>query len=181
MTDLSNTIIAKSDQLNADDLISGPITITITKVSAGSAEQPIAISYEGDNGKPYKPSKGMRRVMVAAWGRDGQAYVGRSMTLFREPGVKWAGEPVGGIRISHMSHISGELAQPLTLAKGIKKQYTVKPLSVVAPAPVDEKLLQSLLASGEQESAAGLAAYEAWFKGLTKDERRLAAAEKVGA
>ena len=32
MVDLSKTIIAKSDQLNADDLLGGPITITIEDV-----------------------------------------------------------------------------------------------------------------------------------------------------
>ena len=63
MTDLSKTIDPKSDQLNSDDLIAGPITIRITKVSANlsSPEQPISIFFEGDNGKPYKPCKSMRR------------------------------------------------------------------------------------------------------------------------
>ena len=62
--DLSQTIIPKSDQLNADDLIAGPRTIRITAVSTGNAEQPVVINYEGDNGRPYKPSKSMRRILV---------------------------------------------------------------------------------------------------------------------
>jgi len=41
--DISNTLVAKSNQLNTDDLISGPITIQISRVSAGSPEQPVAI------------------------------------------------------------------------------------------------------------------------------------------
>ena len=61
MTDLGKTIAPKSDQLNADDLISGPRTITITNVASGSKDQPINISFEGDNGKPYRPGKSMRR------------------------------------------------------------------------------------------------------------------------
>ena len=72
MTDLAKTIEPKSDQLNADDLIAGPRTIVITAVraNAGSAEQPVSISFEGDDGKPYKPCKSMRRVMVHVWGPD---------------------------------------------------------------------------------------------------------------
>ena len=69
--DMSPVIIPKSDQLNSDDLIVGPITIKITDViiRAGQ-EQPISIHYEGDNGKPYKACKSMCRVMVSAWGAD---------------------------------------------------------------------------------------------------------------
>lgn len=105
MTDLSATIDPKSNQMNADDLIGGPKTITITRVSANqsSTEQPIAISYQGDNGKPYFPCKSMRRVLVSVWGKDGAAYAGRSLTLYRDPTVTWGGLAVGGIRISHMS------------------------------------------------------------------------------
>ena len=71
MMDISDTIIAKSDQLNASDLIGGPITVTITGVKRfDSAEQPIAISYEGDNGKPFKPCKSVRRLLVGMWGMN---------------------------------------------------------------------------------------------------------------
>jgi len=51
MNDMASVIIPKSDQINADDLIAGPITITITGVSIRPGqEQPISISFEGDNG-----------------------------------------------------------------------------------------------------------------------------------
>ena len=98
MVDISSTIIAKSDQLNADDLIGGPITVTITNVSlTESPDQPLTINYDGDNGRPYKPCKSMRRVLAAAWGNDGSKFIGRRVTLFRDPRVKWAGQEVGGI------------------------------------------------------------------------------------
>jgi len=38
MIDLSKTIEAKSDQLNADDLLGGPRILKITGIKAGSAE-----------------------------------------------------------------------------------------------------------------------------------------------
>lgn len=73
MTDMSKTIEPNSDQLNADDLLTGPRTITITdvKVREGS-DQPVSVFYEGDNGKPYKPGKSMRRLMIAVWGTDSE-------------------------------------------------------------------------------------------------------------
>lgn len=128
--DMSRVIVPKSDQLNSDDLIAGPITIKITAVSIKSGEQPVAISYEGDNGKPYKCCKSMARIMVAAWGADASKYVGRSLTLYRDPKVKWAGLEVGGIRISHMSHISDDMTMALTVTRQNRKPYTVRPLMV---------------------------------------------------
>ncbi len=53
---LMNAIKPKSDQLNADDLLTGPRTITITEVvNRETPDQPVWIRYEGDGGKPYKP------------------------------------------------------------------------------------------------------------------------------
>lgn len=139
MTDLASTIIPKSDQMNADDLISGPRTIKITKVSAdtGSAEQPILIFFEGDSGKPYKPCKSMRRVMVTIWGSDGAKYPGRAMTLYRDPSVKWGGLEVGGIRISHMSDMDAPVTMALTATKQSRKPFRVLPLA--AETKTDEK------------------------------------------
>ena len=129
MGDMASTIVPKSDQLNSDDLIAGPITIRITGVDIrGGQEQPISIHYEGDAGKPYKPCKSMCRVMVTAWGSDSKAYVGRSMTLYRDPAVKWAGMEVGGIRISHMSDIEDSMTMALTVTRSNRKPFTVKPL-----------------------------------------------------
>lgn len=138
MSDMRQAIIPKSDQLNADDLIGGTMTIKITGVDVrGGQEQPVSIHFEGDNGKPYKACKSMCRVMVSAWGPDSSKYVGRSMTLYRDPKVKWGGMEVGGIRISHMTDIDGELTMALTVTRANKKPYTVKPL-VAAPSYADQ-------------------------------------------
>lgn len=130
MIDMTDTIIPKSDQLNADDLIGGSLTIHVTKVSrASSPEQPIAINFEGDNGKPYKPCKSMRRVLVRCWGPDGSAYVGRGLTLYRDDRVKFGGAEVGGIRISHMTHIDGPIQMALTETKAKRVPFRVLPLA----------------------------------------------------
>lgn len=129
MIDMTATIVPKSDQLNADDLLAGPRTITITGVRAtGEGEQPIAVAFDGDGGKPYKPCKSMRRVMVAVWGPDASQYVGRAMTLYRDPSVTWGGMEVGGIRISNMSHMEAPVVLALTATKKARKPFRIEPL-----------------------------------------------------
>ena len=129
MNDMSSVIIPKSDQINADDLIAGPLTITITEVEIRpGTEQPVTIRYVGDGGKPWRPCKSMSRVMVAAWGPDASKYAGRSVKLYRDPSVKWAGMEVGGIRVSELSDIDKPMVLALTETKKTRKPYTVKPL-----------------------------------------------------
>lgn len=142
MNDMAATIIPKSDQMNADDLIGGPRTITVTGVSiAAGEEQPVSFRFEGDNGKPFKPCKSMRRVIVLMWGGDTKAYPGRSMTLYRDPKVTWGGMEVGGIRISHMSHIEEDTTLVLTATQKKRAPYRVKKLAAVAPAAPAVRLL----------------------------------------
>lgn len=139
--DMSAFIAPKSDQINADDLIGGPRTITITGVSAneGSPEQPINIRFDGDDGKPFRPCKSMRRVMVNIWGPKASDYVGRSMRLYRDPKVQFGGMQVGGIRISHMSHIDEAKTMALTASKAKRAPFKVEPLRMDAPAPKADK------------------------------------------
>jgi hypothetical protein len=129
MSDMSKVIVPKSDQINADDLLAGPQTIRITsvKVSPGT-EQPVSIYFEGSD-KAYRCCKSMARVLVTAWGADSAKYVGRSMTLYCDPKVKWGGMEVGGIRISHMSDIAKPITLALTMTRANKKPFTVQPLS----------------------------------------------------
>jgi len=137
--DMTGVITPKSDQWNYDDFQTGPKTFTITgvKVKTGQ-EQPVEISLEGTP-KFYRPCKSMARVIVAAWGADSSKYTGRSLTLYGDAAVKWGGMAVGGIRISHMSHIDENMTMALTVTRANKKPYTVKVLSVAknaAPPPL---------------------------------------------
>ena len=130
--DLSKTIIPKSDQLNADDLISGPKTIKIREVKAGADEtQPVSIYFYGDDNKPFKPCKSVRRILVQLWGADGLQYVNRRITLFRDDSVKWAGVEIGGIRISHASHISSATRVLVTTARNKRTPMTIEVLPMV--------------------------------------------------
>lgn len=127
--DLTESITPKSDQLNSDDLISSPVTVTITEVRAGNAEQPVEVHLAEFPGRPYKPSKSMRRVMVQAWGPEASAYAGRRLTLFRNPDIKFGGATVGGIEIAAMSHLAKRLTVSLMVTRGKRKPFSVDPLA----------------------------------------------------
>lgn len=158
--DMAASIIPKSDQMNADDLISGPRTITITKVyGTNASDQPVAVSFEGDNRKPYKPGKSMRRVMVAAWGVDVAQYVGRRMTLYNDPTVMFGGMQVGGIRISHMSDLERDLTLLLTTTKSKRSPFTVKRLVEEAPKISGRVRLQTAARAAAGKGAEALAAF----------------------
>lgn len=160
---LSATITPKSDQLNADDLIAGTRIIRITDVRAGSsAEQPVNIHFEGDNGRPYKPCKSMRRVLIAIWGDDSRAYIGRRITLFRDASVRFGNDETGGIRISHASHIVGPQSLALTVTRGKRKPYRVEPMADEAPAaPQPDRA--TIEAVGETKAREGTATLQAWW------------------
>jgi hypothetical protein len=170
MNDMSAVIIPKSDQLNSDSLLAGPITITITEVSIRpGTEQPVTVHYEGEDGKPWKPCKSMCKVMVTCWDKDANQYIGRSLTLWNDPKVKWGGLAVGGIRITHMSHIDAPRTMALTETKGSKKPFTVKPLVTQQDTAAVEQAV--LLADARKSAALGVAAYQTFWKGLNKGKQ----------
>jgi len=131
MDDMAKALQPKSDQLNADDLIGQSLTIKITGVKiTPDVQQPISISYEGDNGKPYKPCKSMGRVLRTIFGGDGNKWIGKHVTLYRDNNVTWGGVAVGGIRISHVSGIETPYSMALTASKTVRKTYTVQPIII---------------------------------------------------
>lgn len=175
---LNSTIIPKSDQLNSDDLITGPRTIKITNVLPGSKEQPVSITYEGDNARPYKPSKSMRRVLVQIWGSEGAAYIGRRLTLYRDPNVRFGGDQVGGIKISHASDIGETQSLMLTETRGKKKPHGVevlgaetKPEVVLANLPENWATMDNE-SRGENRASLGLPALQEWFTTLSTADKK---------
>jgi hypothetical protein len=101
----------------------------------------------------------MRRVLVAAWGADSNNYIGRSVTLFGDPSVKWGGIAIGGIRISHVSHITKPLTIALTESKGKRKPFSVDPLPDApkqAPKPAQDWRALADLATGDTDALRAL-------------------------
>lgn len=130
MTDLTNlreTIVPKSDRINADDFIAGPETVEITAVKRGDADSPVAVHIK--DRKPWYPCKSMRRVLITAYGDNGAAWVGKSVTLYCDPTVRFGGVAVGGIRIAALSDIESDLAISLTTTRGKRSPFTVKKLN----------------------------------------------------
>lgn len=129
--DLTESIAPKSDQLNADDLMAGPVTVTIQEVREGTVEQPVDVILAEYPGRAYRPSKSMRRVMVSAWGAEASTYAGHQLTLVRNPEITFGRDKVGGIEIAAMSHLPKPLTVALTATRGKRKNFTVQPLAVV--------------------------------------------------
>lgn len=177
--DVSATIIAKSDQLNADDLIGGKeLAVQITGVSKVTGEQPVVIQISGGH-QPWKPCKTMRRVLVASWGADAAQWIGRWLCLYRDDSVKWSGEAVGGIRIKAMSHIPKRVQLSLATSKGKKVTHTIEILKPPAQGP--QSLAEHFTAyetCGTEDAFAALEAARnaVWAKLSKEDKARLKAA-----
>ena len=160
--DISNTIEPDSTQINADDLISAPITVTIREVSKGNTEQPVNIHLVEYPDRAYRPSKSMRRVIVAAWGSDASQYAGRQLKLFRNPDIKFGRDTVGGIEIEAMSHLNKPLEVPLTVSRGKRRKFVVQPLqqqpetdwqALIQQASNDQDKLRQLWHQAQQQDA----------------------------
>jgi len=155
------------------DLIGGPRTFTIKSVAAHNSEQPVNIHLV-ESDRPWRPSKSMRRVLVAAWGADGKAYEGRRLTLYCDPDVEFGGIKVGGSRISHMSHIDKPLAVALLIKRGKSAVFTVQPLK---DSPRREQVATTDHLTPTQKSGIGA---QIKRTGISKDDYLALATEAAG-
>lgn len=177
--DLRETIKPKSDQLNADDMLDATKDITVTDVKLhNSDDQPVSICYEGDDGRPYKPCKSMRRVLVAAWGKDGSQWIGRSMRLYGDPEVKFGGQKVGGIRISHLTNIDGPKSFMLTVTRARRAEYKVEPMEPPKREPLTDKLfeeklpaIQAKIESGDLTPEQAITVFQKHYGEPSEDQR----------
>jgi len=133
--DISKALVAKSDMLNASDLTGAPIVATIEAVRRGDAVKPVIVDLVGMDGRPWKPSKGMLRVIAHAWGTESDAWVGRLVKLVNNPEVIYAGEAVGGVEVVAMSHIPKAFTIPVRISQKKVKQHHVDVLAEPATEP----------------------------------------------
>jgi hypothetical protein len=131
--DISGTLAAKSDQLNADDLIAGPIVVRIEDVSAGDEDQPVIITISGGH-QPWKPGKTARRCLAACWGVHARKWIGQTVELYRDPNVMFGGEKVGGIRVRAVTGIDKPVDIMLAKTRGKKAPHRIEVLKL-APQP----------------------------------------------
>ncbi len=145
MSDIGFALEAKSDQLNYDDIADTEVVITVSEVQVRRGEQPVSIYFHGCNNRPWKPSKGMLRILASAWGRDSSAWRDKSAKLYGDKAVRWAGKEIGGIRIKELSHIkTAGLSAMLTVSRGKRHEYRVGFLSMERPAYPQDKFNAAL-------------------------------------
>lgn len=179
--DITQTTEPKSDQQNYDDYIAGPKTVTISEVKKGSAEQPVELHLVEFPGRPYKPGKSMRRVLVTCWGPEASAYIGRQLTLYGDPTIRFGGQEVGGIRIAAMSHLAEPKSISLTVTRGKRAPFVVQPIGDIGPhlaALSAAKTLDELREAWKAANAAGVESRPE-FVALT-DKRRAELEKKEG-
>lgn len=151
MTDIGFALEAKSDQLNAVDIMGAEPVIRIRDVQVKKGDQPVWVYFDGDNNRPWKPSKGMLRILAGAWGRDSQQWIGRFVQIYFEPTVKYGGEEVGGIRIRSLSDIDARgLTFALTINRKKREPYFVPLLVVEQKAYPDDRFAKALPVMAEK-------------------------------
>ena len=144
-TDVGFALEAKSDQLNAVDIIGAEPIIKIRRVDVKKGEQPVSVYFDGDNNKPWKPSKGMLRILSGAWGRESVNWVGKYAQIYFEPSVKFAGQEIGGIRIRSLSDIDENGLQfALTINRAKREPYHVPCLIINKPPYPEAKFNDAL-------------------------------------
>jgi hypothetical protein len=127
-------IVKKTDQLNYEDFLGGVArTVTIAGVKAGTKEQQYDIQIEGDQ-RVWRPAVTVLKLLVEAWGDDATEWVGRRARLYGDPTITFGRDKVGGIRVSHLSHIDGPVSANLTVTRGKRAVHTVDPLPDETPA-----------------------------------------------
>lgn len=130
-TELQACAAAKSDQIDADNLIGGiTMDVTIKAVQRGpSNEQPLQLVLE-ETDKFYRPSKTYRRALIGCFGDEPANWIGKRLRLVRNPDTMFGGVKVGGIEVSHAS-IEAPVVFMLSAKRGKKAQVSID----VIPAP----------------------------------------------
>ena len=129
--ELQQCAAAKSDQIDADNLIGGiTMDVTIKAVQRGpSNEQPLQLVLE-ETDKFYRPSKTYRRALIGCFGDEPSNWIGKRLRLVRNPDTMFGGVKVGGVEVSHAS-IEAPMVFMLQAKRGKKSAVSID----VIPAP----------------------------------------------
>lgn len=146
MPDITDTLKADSTQLNAIDFPPGTsrtYTVESVRVVPSAKDRPVNIRLAEDpDGREFRPSKGMRRILAACWGPDSDTWVGRRFTVYADPSVRYAGKSIGGLKVSHVSHIDVAKKLPLRESESVTTIHTVQPLVEATPTvePIEVRI-----------------------------------------
>lgn len=175
--DVSKLCEARSDQLNAIDLISGPRIFKITDVKIFTeTDQPIHVILDGDTKRPWKCSKTSVRTLAAIYSNDASKWIGKHIELFCDETVLWGGQPVGGCRQSKAEGIKSPKKLTLTKSRTKKETVTISPLTAediarhygtdvtpddAQPTPTDTT---PIFAAAREAATNGRESFGVWWK-----------------
>ena len=155
-SELQACAAAKSDQIDADNLIGGiTMDVTIKAVQRGpSNEQPLQLVLE-ETEKFYRPSKTYRRALIGCFGDEPSNWIGKRLRLVRNPDTMFGGVKVGGVEVSHAS-IEAPMVFMLQAKRGKKSAVSIDVIPAPQkPTPMPEKVKAAAAAvSGKRKPAA---------------------------
>ena len=131
-------ITIKSDRMNYEDFITGPQSFTIERLGKKNDQgnDRLLIFMKGRPDTPFWVPKGMAKCLAnpSGWGNAPfSEWIGRSMTLFGEPTVVYGGKELGGVRISHISHIDAPYTTKISLRRGVRIDYEIQKMASDLP------------------------------------------------
>ena len=143
--ELIKAVAAKSDQVDADNLIGGiTMDVTIEAVQRGpSNEQPLQLALK-ETPLFYRPSKTYRRALIGCFGDDPVNWVGQRIRLIRNPDTTFGGVKVGGIEVSHAS-VTAPIVMMLSTKRGKKSAVTIEPIGAIVQKQPDQSALDNML------------------------------------
>lgn len=152
--DITDALAPNSDQLDAIELVT-PRTFTIatgSRLAVRDGKTVAEIALENFP-RVWRPSKGMLDVLAKCWGADAKQWVGHRVTLYNDPDVMFGKDRVGGVRVSHLSHIDGPQTVPIRASgRGRSpKPWKVEPLEDVDPVVVEKALTAITNATSTQQ------------------------------
>ena len=145
--DMQACAAAKSDQIDADNLIGGiTMDVTIKAVQRGpSNEQPLQLVLE-ETDKFYRPSKTYRRALIGCFGDEPAGWVGKRLRLIRNPDTMFGGVKVGGVEVSHAS-IEAPMVFMLQAKRGKKSAVSIDVMPPIQkPTPMPAKVKEAAAA-----------------------------------
>lgn len=165
----------RSDQLNGDDFSGGrSATVTIADVKEGSTDLALYdINLVEVERRVWRPPLTILRLLMAMWGDEAADWVGRKVTLYRDDTVKVGKEVMGGIRVSHASHLpTGDkpFAVRITSTRGRKAPFTILPLAEDAPTSTPAQTHTEPTAA-EIASSTDADQLRAWWKASSPERR----------
>ena len=170
LTDISSTLTPKSDQINAEDLIAGPIVVQVDRVTAGNQQHPIAVHLVGWD-RPWLPCLTTRRLLVACWGTDATVWPGRWVRLYTDPEVSYGGKAVGGVRFDQASHIDAPVEKMLTVTRGKRRAHRIMPMQPPQqsqPVAMSKQGARESLESALRDHSLTLDDFDGWAASIGK-------------